>query len=163
MTHLRRTVPPPLGISRPASEMTEDEAAWIREHAWTNPLRRQYEAHPSYTLRCACQGGPSQWCAAGRHDDCPPSDAQTWWETLICDRTGLSPVWLDEPYRNPTPGLTGAHCQRLAMVWLADRECRWACDCPCHRQDPPKPARTAPVPRPVYELVPLFDLGEVPV
>jgi hypothetical protein len=126
-------------------------------------MRKQYEASPGYVLRCACQGGPSSWCAAGRCDGCRPPDPQAWWETLICDRTGLFPVMFAELYTHPTPSLTGPHCRRLPMVWLADRGCRWQCACDCHRQaaPEPEPARVGRGAGTTYELVPLFDLTEV--
>lgn len=146
---------------RPASEMTDAEAAWIREQAWTRHLRKQFADSPGYVLRCACQGGRSSWCAVDRCDGCQPPDPAPTWETLICDRTGLFPVLFAEPFEHPTPSLTGPHCERMAMVWLKDRMCRWACACHCHQQDAPEPARAVPAPRPTYEQDALFDLAEV--
>lgn len=150
---------------RPASAMTEAEAAEIRERAWTRHLRKQFADSPGYVLRCACQRGRSSWCASGLCDGCRPPDpaASVSWETLICDRSGLSPVFFAEPFEHPTPSLTGPHCERMAMVWLADRGCRWACECRCHRQaaPEPEPARVGRGAGTTYELVPLFDLTEV--
>jgi hypothetical protein len=37
-----------------------------------------------------------------------------------------------EPYEHPTPSITGPRRMREAMVWLADRICRWVCPCQCH-------------------------------
>lgn len=36
-------------------------------------------------------------------------------------------------YEHPSPSATGAHHTSTAQVWLADRVCRWVCDCECHQ------------------------------
>ncbi|MCU1615020.1 MAG: Lsr2 protein, partial [Frankiales bacterium] len=60
------------------------------------------------------------------------------YETVICGRSGASPRYFTEPYEHPTDtSATGPRHEYLAMVWLADRVCRWVCDCSCGH---PKPA-----------------------
>lgn len=40
--------------------MTADAAAWVRDHAWTEPMRREYGHAPGHYTHCACQYGPTQ-------------------------------------------------------------------------------------------------------
>ncbi len=139
--------------------MTEREAAWVREHAWTRGMRKCFGGNPGHYLKCDCQGGLTSWCRHGQCDRCHRATPLPGWEALICDRTGLTPLRFGEPFEHPTrASATGPRRERLAMVWLADRVCRWVCPCPHHT------APAAPAPKPAgplrYELVPLpgFEL-----
>lgn len=118
--------------------MTPEEAAWVREHIWLRDMREIYRDTPGYYLACACQwNGPCindprrdvhTNCHVGRH---PLPGRETWiqWpDGRLCA--------FAEPYRHPTASATGWHYERTAMVWLADRRCRWACACDCgHPRD----------------------------
>jgi len=106
--------------------MTPDQAAWVRDNAWTPRMRRQAWRVPgggaSYDAAlaaqvCDCMAGVCSMCRAGCHKNC---DRKTrpqpeWW---IQNRP------LD--YIHPT------------AVWLADRACRSLCPCSC---PPAKPRR----------------------
>lgn len=123
--------------------MTPAEGEWVRANAWTRAMRKE---GADWRTACACQYMPTTYCTTGQHDRChratpsPPS-----WEALICDKTGIYPVYHAEPNRYPTPSLTGPKRERVAQVWLADRMCRWRCGCSCHSA----PARAR------YEIVEL--------
>lgn len=126
-----------MAVANSSIQMDAEQAAWVRTHVWTRDMRAQYTASPGHVTRCACQYGPSGWCAAGRCANCQrPDPALIAWETVICDRTGVTPMHLPGPYEHPTPGLNGPRRERLAMVWLADRTCRWRCPCSCHTTKP---------------------------
>ena len=67
------------GLTR---RMTDSEAAWVREHAWTEAMRKTYSSTPAVLAMCPCEHGPCGNCSAGHHADCPydkPSNAQ--WAT----------------------------------------------------------------------------------
>lgn len=107
--------------------MTPEEAAWVRANAWPPTLA----AGLAPTDVCACQYGPSGWCINGVCHRCTGGTTMHP-ETSVTDRRGRV-LYLDGKY---------------ALVWLADRICRWQCPHDCH---------TAAAP--AYELVPLFDLA----
>ena len=131
--------------------MSPDQAAWVREHVWTGAMRKTYREVPGFYLACACQSGLSHYCTHGACGKChraepgPPS-----YEDLICDRTGSYPVHMAEPYEHPTQTITGPRRLRDAMVWHADRTCRWICPHTCHAAQPDHPIR--------YEQDTLFGL-----
>lgn len=127
--------------------MSPREAAWVRDNVWTKAMRREYRD----VVACACQYGPSTGCLQGKCRSCRPADPIAIWETTICDRTGIYPTRLPQEYEHDTVSATGPHRERLAMVWLADRICRWRCPHECHQAA--EPAR--------YELVPLPGLEAV--
>jgi hypothetical protein len=56
-------------------------------------------------------------------------------ETSICGPRG-GVVGFKEPYRHLSVSATGWHPTTAAMVWLADRTCRWACPCDCAHPGP---------------------------
>lgn len=115
--------------------MTPEQAAWVREHAWTKAMARTFQESPGFYLKCACQRGTTWYCANGKCGRChrakpgPPD-----WEDVICDKTGNRPLYFATPYQHPTPSITGDRRERVAQVWLADRTCRWVCSCPHHAQ-----------------------------
>lgn len=113
--------------------MTAEEAAWVRDHVWTTPMRKTYREVPGFYVTCACQGGLTSWCGIGRHDLCHRAAPLRSYETVICGRSGNDPRYFPEPYAHDTDvSATGARRERLAMVWLADRVCRWVCPDSCH-------------------------------
>jgi hypothetical protein len=122
-------------------QMTQGEAAWVREHAWTNGMRKQHRDAPLAAVSCACQYEATHWCSpdTNQHERCHRATPQFTWETLICDRTGIHPLHLPAPFTHPTPSPTGARRGTLAVVLLADRVCRWLCPCPCHVAPAPQP------------------------
>lgn len=80
--------------------MTAEEAAWVREHAWLPPMRRDYAQWPFLYDRCPCRrflarGGACGDCQAGDHAACThrmdrwPADAPLCWVT---DRLGRVPI-----------------------------------------------------------------------
>jgi hypothetical protein len=135
--------------------MPADVAAWIREHAWTKPMRRQYRATPRFWHTCACQHGMSGYCTDGEHRPCGRGEPLPGCETYICNARDQV-LHLPEPFVHPTLTAGGTHRSRrsTAMVWLADRVCRWRCPCTCH--DSQVPGRAAAV---VGETFDLFAQG----
>lgn len=117
-----------------------DQAALIRQHAWTQPMRKTYAECPGFYSKCACQSG---------------AKPLTSYETVICWR-GDRPAYFLEEFSHPTEDATGWKHTSLAMVWLADRVCRWVCPCVCHSTPPPSAAPAAP------EQQLLFDLELTP-
>lgn len=114
--------------------MTPAQAAWVREHVWTPAMRATYATTPGFYTTCACQWGPSGWCANGSCRRCHAGEPSPGWAAIVCGPTGDKPRHFAEPFRHPTPSATGAHRERLALVWLADRVCRWVCPHACHDQ-----------------------------
>jgi hypothetical protein len=98
--------------------MTPDEAAWIRDHAWTPAMRRQpywipgtstatYD-HAHALALCACMVHVCSACRGHRHELCH------------AQRIRPQPEWyLQAP---------GTH--RAIPVWAAGRACRSLCPCP---------------------------------
>lgn len=105
------------------SLMTEDEASWVRAHAWTRALRRIDEAYPHGFHRwCSCERGICHPCACRRHEQCVSAngprvdtDAGT-----ITDRGGFVVAVIQH---GPT-----------------QRPCRWICPC-THPARAASPAR----------------------
>jgi hypothetical protein len=121
------------GACAPMSEAT---AARIRAQVWTPAMRKTYRDVPDAFHTCACQSGASQWCQEGKHARCHRGEPLPDYETLLCRRGGEYPATFPEPFTHPTPSATGARRSQLAMVWLADRVCRWVCPCTCHAEAP---------------------------
>ena len=80
--------------------MTAEEAAWVREHAWLPPMRRDYAQWPFLYDRCPCRrflagGGVCGDCQAGDHAACThrmdrwPAEAPLGWVT---DTQGRVPI-----------------------------------------------------------------------
>lgn len=124
------------GEARPAGRPTPDEAAWIRDHAWTAAMRHRHAIFPDSA--CLCQSGRSHMCANGEHDRCDLG-ALTNFHTLI-RLPDDTPARFPHPYRHPTESDLGPVYERSALVWLADRVCRWQCPCGCHTA-PPEPVQ----------------------
>jgi hypothetical protein len=147
--------------------MTEEDAAWVREHVWTQGMRKMFKEVPGYYLVCACQSsgpchnskdpGRHQRCHVGQH---PLID----YETIISPRDGIGALAFRQPYRYPTASATGWRSNTLAMVWLADRRCAWWCRCTdCgHSRDVAHAPERNPM-RPVrYETVTLPGFNDLP-
>lgn len=120
---------------------TPQAAAWIRKHAWTQPMRKQYREVPAFFRTCACQSGPTHWCGTDRHDRCHRAEPQRTTAAIVCGPDGITALAFPEPYEHPTDdSATEPQHEHAAFVWLADRVCRWVCPCDCHA------AVAAPVP-----------------
>ncbi|MFF4412146.1 DUF6248 family natural product biosynthesis protein [Streptosporangium sp. NPDC001559] len=144
--------------------MTAAEAVWVREHAWTGAMRKTYKEVPGFYTRCACEwSGPclNDPRRPGVHETCHMGTPIYNYETIISVRGGVGVAAFKQPYRYPTASATGWHLSPLAMVWIADRRCRWQCTCPCdHRRDVAHAPECNPM-RPIrYEVVELPGLLE---
>lgn len=111
--------------------MTPGQAGWVREHAWTQTMRKEYREVPGYYTSCACQYGASNWCQMGQCGQCRRADPLDVYATAVVRRKG-HPAFFAEPFQHPTRDACGPKHSRTAMVWLADRVCRWVCPCRCH-------------------------------
>lgn len=146
--------------------MKPEQAEWVRANVWTQGMRNQFLTSPGYYTTCACLSGMSSWCRTGKHERCHRASPLASWEGLICDRSGKYPVEFREEFRHPSQtSATGPSRERLAMVWLADRVCRWVCPCECGHPTHAElvtTAKPAPLPEPsrpvAYELVTLPGL-----
>lgn len=142
--------------------MLPEQAAWVRDQVWTQSMRRTFAEVPGFYLTCACEwDGPCLNDPRPRvHATCHVGVPLHWYETHIQTRGGQGVAAFRNPYRYPTASATGWHPDQSAMVWLADRTCRWQCACPCGhpRADVAHAPEHNPM-RPItYERVPLFDL-----
>lgn len=127
--------------------MPPDAAAWIRAHAWTKGMRKEYGDVPGFYDACACEYGASHGCQIGQCDRCHRGAALHAYETAICTRGGKYPVFFRERYAHPTEHAVGPRREQVAMVWLADRRCRWQCPHTCHAA----PAPVTPVQLGLFE------------
>ncbi|HZB28965.1 MAG TPA: DUF6248 family natural product biosynthesis protein [Streptosporangiaceae bacterium] len=112
--------------------MTPDQAAWVREHAWTGTMRKEFREVPQAYSICPCQAGPSTWCKTGQCGRCLRSAPIDIYATVIVSPAGYHPAVFAGPYEHPTTDAVGPKYPRIAMVWLADRVCRWVCPHACH-------------------------------
>ncbi|MEU8195275.1 hypothetical protein AB0C10_15990 [Microbispora amethystogenes] len=149
--------------------MTAQAAEWIRRNAWPKWLLREFTASPAYYLTCACQFGTTTQCEHGGrrgHAKCHRATPQEHHETWILSRYGTV-LFLREPYKHPTPTITGLRHVRDTMVWLTRHRCRWICPCACHTSPTiptaqPEPERLDPIPVPggIQDTIPGFDMME---
>lgn len=63
--------------NEPRRTMTDAQARWVREHAWTPAMRKTYTTTPALYSTCPCQHGPCGHCTAGHHDRTPPPQTKT--------------------------------------------------------------------------------------
>ncbi|MFB9891537.1 DUF6248 family natural product biosynthesis protein [Planobispora takensis] len=142
-----------------AQVMTEAQAAWVREHVWTETMRRVQETHPGFYTVCFCQRGPCAQCTGGDHERCRFPKPLFSREGMIASRTGAAPACFAQPYAHRTRD--GApQPTTVAQVWLADRVCCWVCTCECRTTapgSPPGDVDHAPVTG-APEMLPGFDL-----
>lgn len=115
--------------------MTDEEAAWIREHVWTQPMRKTHREVPGYYSTCACQYGVTSWCQHGQCGRCHRGAPLPGPAGYVGGPGGQAVMVFAEPYEHPTPSATGSHKTSMAMFWLADRVCRWVCPCTCHGRE----------------------------
>ena len=54
--------------------MTAPEAAWVRQHAWTQTMRKTYKSTPAVLVMCPCEYGPCGYCTSGHHAACAHND-----------------------------------------------------------------------------------------
>jgi hypothetical protein len=113
-------------------EFTAERAAWIRDKVWPAAMRKTHRAVPRFYLMCACQHGLTSYCKTDQHEQCHRADPQAHHDGYITNRRDQV-LYLTEAYEHPTTSATGPHYERAAMVWLADRVCRWVCPCTCHK------------------------------
>lgn len=127
--------------SLPRYAMSEHEARWVRDEAWTKKMRKAYESTPGYVRFCACQWGPTGHCKADNHTACQHTAAEPHRspEAYVCASDGAGVLSFAEPYVHTTGSATGPKREQAAMVWLADRACRWRCPCDCHTRSPAAP------------------------
>lgn len=104
--------------------MTAEEAAWVREHAWTVAMRRQWRQIPAVYSMCPCQYGPCGRCAAGECESCSCLVGGAEWAAARAD----VPAGYVEDHRGYIPALGGAGSW---AVWEAG--VRHDSRCPCHR------------------------------
>ncbi len=133
--------------------MTPEQAAWVRENVWTGSMRKTYREVPGFFQRCACESGRTSWCVEGKHGRCHRATPMPHYETVITTKSEQVTEFAAS-FTHPTVSATGWRCERVAMVWLADRVCRWVCPCECHTA----PAGAGPA---VFEAVALFDVAGV--
>lgn len=113
--------------------MTEEAAAWVREHVWRDGVPT---FRPAMADRCRCEWGLSPACKHGQHGKCSLAERPVYeWETIVGGRRRGFP----EPYEHPVRVGPGAGFRpdlpvyvHTPYVWLADRMCRWMCPCDCH-------------------------------
>lgn len=145
--------------------MTEEDAAWVREHVWTQGMRKIFKEVPGYYLVCACQSsGPCHNSKdPGRHARCHVGIPLPDYETIISPRGGTGALAFRQPYRYPTASATGWHHNTLAMVWLSNHRCAWRCRCDCeHPRDVTHAPERNPM-RPVrYESAFLPGFNDIP-
>lgn len=136
------TIPEPSEATASAalgSGPTQDEAEWIRANVWTGAMRKTHRELPEYYRRCACQSGLSTWCGTrGTHRECRRAKPLPSPHTYIVSRGGYVASFR-EPYEHKHQSATGWNEDYSAMVWLADRVCRWQCPCGCHSAPAPPP------------------------
>lgn len=118
---------------QPPPVLDEQAAAWIRAHVWTQAMRKYYREVPGLYTACPCQWGATSDCQAGRHDRCHRATPLRAYASMICGPDGVTSTAFLEPYEHEVDtSAAGPQPTSYALVWLADRVCRWACSCPCH-------------------------------
>lgn len=135
--------------------MTASEAAWVREHVWTQRMRDHQERIVTVDLStCACEWGLCRACRRGLHN-CMHGKPLRQYETIAANRSGVDSMPFREPYEHLVDVVPAGPMEwRLPFVWLADRVCVWVCPCPPCRAAQESPERPA-----AYERVALFDLA----
>lgn len=112
--------------------MPADAAEWVREHVWSGRMRETFREVPGFYLACACQYGLTTLCRIGKHDECHRATPLPDNETSVLDSAERQ-RYFKKPYRHLVrTSATGPQRTRDALVWLADRVCRWLCPCECH-------------------------------
>ncbi|WP_119728365.1 DUF6248 family natural product biosynthesis protein [Thermomonospora amylolytica] len=121
----------------PTTGPTPDQAAWIREHVWTKAMRKTFAEVPAFYTTCACEWGLSIRCKRGQHDQCAAGKPLRTYAGIVTF-DGNRPAHWPDYFTHPTDAdATGPRHTCLALVWLADRVCRWVCPCRCHAAPAP--------------------------
>lgn len=112
---------------------TAERAEWIRSNVWTPAMRKEYREVPGFRTTCPCQWAATSHCRNDQCGRCHRATPQRAAATVICRRGGMEEAHFPEPYEHVTDtSATGPRYETAAMVWLADRVCRWVCDHDCH-------------------------------
>ena len=105
--------------------MTAAEAAWVREHAWTPAMRRQWRQIPAVYSMCPCEYGPCGRGAAGEGESCSGLGGGAEGAAAHSD---VPAGWVTDRLAG-IPTLGGAESW---AVWEAG--VRHDSRCPCHRR-----------------------------
>ncbi|WP_435109763.1 DUF6248 family natural product biosynthesis protein [Nocardiopsis synnemataformans] len=151
----------PVDLPSPLDEpMSEEDAAWVREHAWTPGLRAIERVYPwGFHRWCSCQRGTCWNCLNYRCD--------------ICVHRQLGGAQVDTGAGVITTGAGYVAGELLHHEKQAP--CRWLCRCPCDKTSSADPAPEAAPPdsdpeprRPARgrrampsTATPLFDLEDL--
>jgi len=111
--------------------MPPESVEWIRTNVWTQAMRKGHQDMPQAIAMCPCMSGMSQLCEMGQHGRCHAGAALSSCETHVTDRRSRVLSFAGR-FENPSPHACGPRRESYAMVWLADRVCRWVCPCECH-------------------------------
>lgn len=119
--------------------MTPTAATWIRQHAWTHPVRAEAKhSHTILSAACLCQQPfTSAACTGGSCRNCEATPTWTA-ESILIGPHGRT-ADLSRP--KPSDGQN-----RWVLLWLADRTCTHRCGHACHGQAPAPTAVVAVVP-----------------
>lgn len=141
--------------------MTPEQAAEVRERAWTAGMRADY--HPRSQHSCDCEYGQSTHCERGQHRRCHVGAPLPSCEGHLLDKAGAV-LYFAHPYRHPSVSATGWHPTRVVMVWRAGRPCAWHCPCDCgHPGSVPAHAVRPAAPEPMAVAVPrTYELVALP-
>lgn len=108
--------------------MSEQDAAWIREHVWTSGMRKTYRLWPYVMTSCPCFDGPCFHCRRGAHRECTFECDDQRWHRYIAD---MSIGYIqDSRGRVPAPA-------KEARVWEKGVTHRGRCECQEHGHRPP--------------------------
>jgi len=114
--------------------VTPTEAAWVREHVWPAAMRKAHDEHPLATAHCPCQWSAPLSCTGD--PSCHRIQPLVLCESYITNRRWQVQSFSVD-YEHPTASAASTRRRREAMVWLADRRCRWIC--PNHQAPAPEP------------------------
>lgn len=123
------TPPPVVMAGAGGGGPTPSQAAWIREHAWTDHMRRLYGYNAEHFTECGCQWGVCHDCAEHDHDRCTGRAPHRTYETVIYRPGGDMFAILPDRFDHPTEIGRNAYRSSYAFVWLARHHCRWICAC----------------------------------
>lgn len=109
--------------------LSETDAAWVREHAWTPALR-----HTPPDDLCPCRHRLMAGCEY-RHDLCRGVLTRSQAQTVLVGPDGTRRRW---PGNGPS---ASGRQDGTGPVKLWDEGCVWVCPCGCHQglipHDPP--------------------------
>lgn len=119
--------------------MNSTAAAWVRTHAWTEPVQAEAKrSHPVVNKPCPCQKPfTSAACSGGSCTSCEAMPFFTA-ETVLIGPGG----WVYD-LSKPEPQAGGT---RAMWVWLNGPPCFTRCGCTCHGRTTKTPAEPAAPP-----------------